>query len=282
MAEMAATAQVRPRRRGRTPSRWLLIILATAILAFVALPTIIVVPVSLSATEFLSFPPQDLTLDWYAEFLTDPGWIRATLLSFQIAAVVTVLTTIIGTLAALALVLGLAGGTWFGVLVTMPLIIPTIVYAIAVLLFFSQLRVAGTFQGFVLAHTALASPYVVIIVSAALYRSDPSLELAAMNLGASRPRAIWEVTLPAIRPALVTGAAFAFLTSFDDATVSFFLANLSDMTLPRKMFENLQFFISPVLAVVATLLTVFTVVVIGGLSVWNARRDQRNALLPTE
>ncbi|CAN5538404.1 ABC transporter permease [soil metagenome] len=247
-----------------------------------ALPTIIVVPVSLSATEFLSFPPQDLTLDWYAEFLTDPGWIRATLLSFQIAAVVTVLTTIIGTLAALALVRGLAGGTWFGVLVTMPLIIPTIVYAIAVLLFFSQLRVAGTFQGFVLAHTALASPYVVIIVSAALYRSDPSLELAAMNLGASRPRAIWEVTLPAIRPALVTGAAFAFLTSFDDATVSFFLANLSDMTLPRKMFENLQFFISPVLAVVATLLTVFTVVVIGGLSVWNARRDQRNALLPTE
>jgi mannopine transport system permease protein len=282
MAEMAASLRARPRRRGRTPSRWLLIIVAAIILVFVALPTIIVVPVSLSATEFLSFPPQELTLDWYAMFLTDPGWIRATLLSFQIAAVVTVLTTIIGTLAALALVRGLAGGTWFGVLVTMPLIIPTIVYAIAVLLFFSQLRVAGTFQGFVLAHTALASPYVVIIVSAALFRSDPSLELAAMNLGASRPRAIWEVTLPAIRPALVTGAAFAFLTSFDDATVSFFLANLSDMTLPRKMFENLQFFISPVLAVVATLLTVFTVLVIGGLSVWNARRDQRNALLPTE
>ena len=258
----------------------LLVVVSSLILVFVALPTLIVVPVSLSATEYLSFPPSELTLAWYQEFLTDPGWVRATILSLQIALVVAVASTVIGSLAALGIVRGLGGSGWFGIIVSAPLIIPTIIYAIAVLLFFSQLRIAGTFQGFVLAHTALASPYVVIIVSAALYRSDPSLELAAMNLGASRARAIWEVTLPAIRPALATGAAFAFLTSFDDATVSFFLANLSDMTLPRKMFENLQFFISPVLAVVATLLTLLTIVLIGGISLWQSGRRGRDTLLP--
>ena len=115
---------------------------------------------------------------------------------------------------------GLGGNSWFSIFVSGPLIVPTIIYAIAVLLFFSQLHVSGTFLGFVLAHTALASPYVVIIVSAALYRSDPSLELAAMNLGASRARAVWEVTLPSIRPALVAGAARAITSIRSSASRS--------------------------------------------------------------
>ncbi len=174
-----------------------------------------------------------------------------------------VVSTVIGTMAALAIVRGLGGGgPWLNALVTAPLIVPTIVYAIAVLLFFSKLGLSGSFTGFVLAHSALAIPYVVIIVSAALYRFDASTELAAQTLGASRLQAIWYVTLPSIRSAVVTGAVFAFLTSFDDATVSFFLANLTDVTLPRKMFENLQFSITPVLAVVATLLTLLTVILV--------------------
>jgi mannopine transport system permease protein len=268
----------RPNERRAKLSRLALVLLCTGILLFVALPTLIVVPVSLSATEYLSFPPQEITLKWYQEFLTDPQWVRATVLSIQIAFVVMVLATVIGVMAALALVRGLGGGGWFTAVVSAPLIVPTIIYAIAVLLLFSQLHLSGTFQGFVLAHTALASPYVVIITAAALYRSDPSLELAAMSLGASRMRAVWEVTLPAIRPAIATGAAFAFLTSFDDATVSFFLANLRDMTLPRKMFENIQFFISPVLAVVATLLTLFTLAIIGAITLAQSRRDPGDAL----
>lgn len=254
---------------------------SSLILVFVALPTLIVVPVSLSATEYLSFPPRELTLQWYHEFFTDPAWVRATILSIQIAAVVTVVSVLIGTMAALGMVRGMGGSSWMSILASAPLIIPTIIYAIAVLLFFSQIRVAGSFLGFVLAHSALATPYVVIIVAAALYRSDPSLELAAMNLGAPRWRAILEVTIPSIRPAIVTGGAFAFLTSFDDATVSFFLADLQDMTLPRKMFENLQFFISPVLAVVATLLTISTVAIIGVLSYWQSRRIDGRSIIPT-
>lgn len=275
-ATNASASDLQPRKAKAPRPTWSRIglwVFATIVLLFVALPTLIVVPVSLSATEYLQFPPRELTLHWYELFLTDPGWIRATALSFQIALVVTVIATVIGTMGALALVRGLKGGGIVNALIAAPLIVPTIIYAIAILLFFAQFKMNGTFLGLVLAHSALASPYVVIIVSAALYRSDPRLELAAQSLGASRARAIWHVTLPSVRPALATGAAFAFLTSFDDATVSFFLANLSDKTLPRKMFENLQFFISPVLAVVATLLTLFTLVLIGGAQIAQLRRQ---------
>lgn len=234
------------------------------VLLFLALPTLIVVPVSLNPTEYLSFPPESLTFRWYGEFITDAKWLAATWLSMRIGLTVTVLSTVVGTMGSLAIVRGLrGGGAFINALVTAPLIIPTIVYAIAVLLFFSKLGLSGSFWGFVFAHSALAVPYVVLIVSAALYRFDVSTELAALSLGASRFQSLWHVTLPSIRPALATGAIFAFLTSFDDATVSFFLANLNDVTLPRKMFENLQFFVSPVLAVVATLLTLFTLALFG-------------------
>jgi mannopine transport system permease protein len=247
---------------------------ASIVLVFLALPTLVVVPVSLSPTDYLSFPPASLTLRWYGEFLTDAKWVRATLLSLRIGLVVTVLATVIGTMASLAIVRGLrGGGPLVNALVTAPLVIPTIVYAIAILLFFSKIGISGSFWGFVIAHSALAVPYVVLIVSAALYRFDVGTELAAQSLGASRFQAIWHVTLPAIRPALATGAIFAFLTSFDDATVSFFLANLSDVTLPRKMFENLQFFVSPVLAVVATLLTLFTLALFGAAQWLKSSRE---------
>jgi mannopine transport system permease protein len=250
-----------------------LIIIASLILIFLAVPTVIVVPVSLSPTEYLDFPPKSLTLHWYYEFFTDPKWVAATLLSLRIGLVVTMVATIVGTMAALAIVRGLrGGGAWVNALVTAPMIIPTIVYAIAILLFFARLHIDGTFIGFVIAHSALATPYVVLIVSAALYRFDPSMELAAQSLGASRFMAIWHVTLPSIRSALATGAVFAFLTSFDDATVSFFLANLTEVTLPRKMFENLQFFISPVLAAAATLLTVLALGLVAAAQWGRSRR----------
>jgi mannopine transport system permease protein len=269
---MHAPAATNARRR-TGGGRILLVVVAGVILVFLGLPTLIVVPVSLSPTEYLDFPPKSLTLHWYYEFFTDPKWIAATLLSLRIGLTVTVVAAVVGTMAALGIVRGLrGGGAWINGLVTAPLIVPTIVYAIAILLFFSKLRLAGSFAGFVIAHSALATPYVVLIVSAALYRFDASMELAALSLGASRLQAIWHVTLPSICPALATGAVFAFLTSFDDATVSFFLANLTEVTLPRKMFENLQFFISPVLAVVATLLTALVLALVGGAQWLRLRR----------
>ena len=153
----------------RTLGRMLLYAFSGLVLLFLALPTLVVVPVSLSPTDYLSFPPKGLTLHWYREFLTDEKWVRATLLSMRIGLTVTVVATVTGTMASLAIVRGLrGGGALLNALVTAPLVIPTIVYAIAVLLFFSKIGVSGSFWGFVLAHSALAVPYVVLIVSAAL------------------------------------------------------------------------------------------------------------------
>ena len=265
-------AEAKLERLATLTARASLWLVALTVLVFLVLPTLIVVPVSLNTSKYLDFPPEALTLRWYREFLSDPKWISATLLSFRIALTVMAVSVVVGTMAALAMVRGLrGGGTLINALVMAPLIVPTIVYAIAVLVFFTPMGLAGTFWGYVLAHSALAVPYVVLMVSAALYRTDPTMEMAALSLGANRLQAIWLVTLPTIRPALAAGAIFAFLSSFDDATVSFFLANLADVTLPRKMFENLQFFISPVLAAVATLLTLFTVILAGGAQWLRAR-----------
>jgi mannopine transport system permease protein len=264
----AVAADPRPRAPRLRPGRLVLWLVAGVVLLFMAIPTIIVIPVSLNTSQWLDFPPEALTLDWYRQYLSDPSWRAATWLSLRIGLMVMLVTVVVGTMGALALVRGMKGGNIFvNTLVTAPLIVPTIVYAIAVLLFFSRVGLSGTYWGFVIAHSALAVPYVVLIVSAALYRFDPSTERAAQICGASRAQAIWYVTLPAIRPALLAGGIFAFLTSFDEAIVSFFLADLTGVTLPRKMFENLQFFVSPVLAAVSTLLTILTVILVG-LAYW--------------
>ena len=240
-----------------------------AVLVFLVLPSLMIIPISFGSADYLQFPPQSYSVRWYAKYFHDPAWIHATQFSFEIALLVTVAATLIGTLAALALVRGtIIGRSWINALVTAPLILPTIVYAIAVLLFFAPLGLSGTLQGFVLAHSVLAVPYVVLIVSAALYRFDPNLELAALSLGASPLRAVVHVTVPLMFPAVLTSATFAFLASFDDATVSFFLSGLTDVTLPRKMFEDVQFEVSPVLAVVSTLLTLFTLLLIGAVQGW--------------
>jgi mannopine transport system permease protein len=233
------------------------------VLAFLILPSVLIVPMSLSSSDFLEFPPSGWSLRWYEEYLNDPSWTGPTAFSFQIAALTTILATTVGTMAALALVRGeIRGRAAVNAAIIAPLIVPLIVYAVAVLLLFSPLRWTGTLHGFVLAHASLATPYVVLLVGAALYRTDPNLELAAMSLGASRARAIMKVTLPLIAPAILAGAVFAFLASFDDATVSFFISGITDKSLPRKLFENIEFSISPIVAVVSTLLTVISIVLI--------------------
>lgn len=238
-------------------------IFVTAVLAFLIIPSILIVPMSLGSSDFLEFPPRGWSIRWYEDYLNDPTWTGPTAFSFQIATLTTILATTVGTMAALALVRGeIRGRAVINAAIIAPLIVPLIVYAVAILLLFSPLRWTGTLHGFVLAHAALATPYVVLLVGAALYRTDPNLELAAMSLGASRGRAILHVTLPLIAPAILAGAVFAFLASFDDATVSFFISGITDKSLPRKLFENIEFSISPIVAVVSTLLTAISIVLI--------------------
>lgn len=231
------------------------------ILAFLLLPTLIVIPMSLSSTAFLTFPPQGVSLRWYHEYFGDPAWQDATLFSVKIALLTTLASVVIGTPAAIALVRSrLPGREVLNALVLAPLVVPQIITGVAVYLEFAPLNLNGSTLGFVLAHTTLSVPFVVIIVSAALQRIDPQLEMAALSLGSSRLRAQLEITVPLIAPAIAGGAVFAFLASFDEAVVSFFISGVETKTITRKLFEDIDFNLTPVIAAVSSIFIIATVI----------------------
>jgi mannopine transport system permease protein len=168
--------------------------------------------------------------------------------------------SVIGTMGAVALVRGrLPGRATVEALLLTPLIVPHIIVAIAVYAQFAPLGLTGTRLGFVLIHSALAVPYVVLVISAALQRLPPSLEMAALNLGASRLRCFVEVTFPLVLPAVAAGAVFAFLASFDETVVSFFISGVEHKTVTRKMLEDIEFNLSPLIAAASTIFVTVTV-----------------------
>jgi mannopine transport system permease protein len=235
--------------------------IAGAILTFLILPSLLVVPMSFSATTFLRFPPSGFSLRWYEAYFSDPGWVDATLFSLQIALMTTVTSAVIGTMAAFSLVRGsLPAKDLISALLLAPLIVPHVIVAIAVYFQFAPLGLVGTRLGFVLIHTALAVPYVVLVVSAALQRVPPSLEMAGLNLGATRLRCFQAITLPLIAPSIAAGAVFAFLASFDETVVSFFISGVDHKTVTRKMLEDIEFNLSPLIAAASTLFVAATVV----------------------
>jgi putative spermidine/putrescine transport system permease protein len=228
---------------------------AAALVGFYLLfPIFVIIPVSFSSAVFLQFPPPGFSLQWYAKYLGRPPWIDATILSLWVGVSVMVLATVLGTAASFALVRGnFAGRRLLNALILSPLIVPGIVVAIAIYFFYSRLRVVGSPLALILAHTALAAPYVVVNVSATLYGFDRRLEQAAMNLGANRWRTFWHVTLPVIRPGVMAGAIFAFIASFDEVIVAIFISGTSAVTLPAKMWEGVRMEIDPTIAAVATI-----------------------------
>jgi mannopine transport system permease protein len=251
-------------------------VLCAAILLFLILPTLLIVPMSFSPTDALRFPPAGLSLRWYRAFLTDPEWIDATLFSIEIAVMTTLASVVIGTMGSLALVRGrLPGRQTIEALLLAPLIVPPIIVAIGVYLQFAPLGLTGTRFGFVLIHTALAVPYVVLVTTAALQRLPPSLELAGLNLGASRLTCFRWITLPLILPSVLAGGVFAFLASFDETVVSFFIAGFENKTVTRKMFEDIEFSLSPVIAAASTIFVVVTLMLMGLATATKKRAEQR-------
>ena len=230
------------------------------ILVFLILPSLLVVPMSFSPTNFLQFPPTGFSTRWYAAYFSDSSWIDATWFSLQIGVMVTIASAIIGTMAAIALVRGdVPGKDALGAVLLAPLIVPHVIVAIAVYFQFAPLGLVGTRLGFLLIHTALAVPYVVLVVTAALQRLPPSYEMAALNLGASRLRCFQKITLPLIAPAIAAGSVFAFLASFDETVVSFFISGVENKTITRKLMEDIEFNLSPLIAAASTIFVVATV-----------------------
>jgi mannopine transport system permease protein len=245
------------------------------VLFFLLLPTLIVVPMSFGTASYIEFPPQGLTLKWYIEYFSDPAWMAATWFSLRIAITTALLATVVGTLASIAMVRGgLPGKEFIQALTLAPLIAPHIIIAVAIYLFFAPLGLAGNFYGFVLAHAMLAVPYVVITVTASLQRFDPALEMAALNCGANRIQAFFHIVLPNIAPGIATGAVFAFITSFDEATVAFFISGIEGKTITRKIFEDIDFNLTPVIAAVATILTLASLLLMGAVEISRKRSSR--------
>jgi mannopine transport system permease protein len=240
--------------------RLLGLVVVLSILTFLLIPTLIVIPMSFSSTSYLTFPPQGLSLKWYAEYFSDPAWQSATWFSLKIATLTTLASVLIGTPAAIALVRSqFPGREFLNALVLAPLVVPQIITGVAIYLEFAPLGLTGTTLGFVLAHTALSVPFVVVVVSAGVMKIDPQLEVAALSLGSSRFRALLEVTIPLAAPAIAGGAIFAFLASFDEAVVSFFISGVETKTVTRKLFEDIDYNLSPVIAAVSSIFIAVTI-----------------------
>jgi ABC-type spermidine/putrescine transport system permease subunit II len=219
------------------------------------LPTVAVVPLSITQTDFVVFPPHGFSMRWYQALFTSDVWHGAVMTSFITAILTTLVATPIGTMMALGIARlkgRLAGAA--NVFILLPIIVPTIVTAVALYGLLARMGLVGTIPGLVLAHTILALPFVVINVAAVLQKLDGRIEQAARSLGASPLTAFRRVTLPALLPGIAAGALFAFLTSFDDFVVALFLAGVGAVTLPVQMWSGIRFEISPIVAAASTVL----------------------------
>lgn len=261
----ARSAPPQRTERGRRPSLgWLVLYVITGLVLFyLVFPVFVVIPVSFSSAQYLSFPPPGFSLQWYEKYFDRRDWIDATFLSLRVGITTAVLATVLGTLASLALVRGrFRGKNVINAFLVSPLIIPVIIVAIGVYFFYARLQIVGSPFGLALAHTALAIPFVVINVSATLYGFDERLEYAAMNLGANRWQTFRHVTFPIIKPGIFAGALFAFITSFDELIVALFVSGTGAVTLPRKMWDGLRQEIDPTIAAVSTLLIIVSVLIL--------------------
>ena len=258
----ASATQVTHRQR-----LWLYAV-AALVLAFLVLPTLIVIPMSFSGSQYLEFPPREWSLRWYRNYFGSVAWMQATTTSLLAATFTMLLATPLGTLAAY----GLFTSRWRWVraihtaMIT-PMIVPVILVAIAVFYVYVKLKLVNSLTGIVLAHTMLALPLVLLVVTSALKSYDFNQEMVARSLGASRARAFVGITLPQIRFAVVSAALLAFLTSFDEVILSMFVSGGSNSTLTRNMFLALRDQIDPTIAAISTLMIVVTSLLLA-LSQW--------------
>jgi putative spermidine/putrescine transport system permease protein len=229
------------------------------VLVFLVLPVLVIIPLSFSDSTFLSYPIPGYSLRWYQNLFGSEEWIRAAKNSFIIAPAATLIATVLGTLAAVGLnKANFRGkGLLMAVLIS-PMVVPVVVVGVGMYIFFAQIGLADSYTGLIIAHAALGAPFVVTTVSATLQNFDQNLVRASLSLGAGPLTTFFRITLPVIAPGLISGALFAFATSFDEVVVTLFVAGPGQVTLPRQMFTGIRENISPTIAALATILILFS------------------------
>lgn len=247
------------RRTGTGPGRWLLRIAVALIYAFILAPILIVLVASLSTTPFLTFPPAGFTLRWFRQIITLGEFTDALRFSLVVAASTTVVSLLLGTWIALVLTRRrFAGRAALQSFFLMPIVLPELALAIGLLQYFSRLGFIRGTLAVVLAHSIICTPYAIRTLSAAALRSDRSLEESALSLGARPIRVLRDVTLPLLRPGLISGGIMAFIISFDNVTISLFLAAPGNVTLPALLYNQAaETGLNTTLAAVCALLVLF-------------------------
>jgi len=264
--------------RARHYALWAICIL---VLGFLILPILIIVPLSFSSSTFLTLPLPGLSLRWYQEFFTSPPWQLSLRNSLIVASATTVLATVLGTLAALGLTRArLPGQTLLLGLIISPMVVPLVIVAVGVYFAYAPFGLTSSLVGLTLAHTALAAPFVVITVSATLQGLDRNQARAGASLGASPVVVFRRIVMPLILPGVISGALFAFVTSFDEVVVALFLTGPAERTLPRQMFNGIRENISPVIAAAATFVIILSVLLLTVLELLRRRNERLRGIRP--
>ena len=259
------------------------------ILFFLIAPILTIIPLSFNAQDFFTFTPEMLALNpdgyslkHYQDFFTSSDWQNALKNSFLIAPAATLIATVLGTLAAI----GLSQShvpfkrSIMAILIS-PMIVPLIISAAGMYFFYSRIGLQGTYLGVVLAHAALGTPFVIITVTATMVGFDRSLTRAAASLGADPVTTFFKVQMPLIIPGVVSGALFAFITSFDEVVVVLFLGSAGQKTLPWQMFTGLREQISPTILAVATIMVVISIILLTVLELLRRRSEKLRGLTPS-
>lgn len=288
--------------------QYIFLTICTFIFVFLITPIIIIIPLSFNAEPYfsftkgmMSFDPTAFSMRWYQDIISNgmqnpdgtgsswwsdmwnnAQWIRAMRNSFFIATIATILATSLGTLAALGLSRPeMPYRSAITSLLISPMIVPLVITATGMFFFYSDIGLAKTFAGVILAHTTLGIPFVIITVTATLSGFDRSLIRAAQNMGADGWTTFRKVIMPLIMPGMISGALFAFITSLDEVVAVLFIADVDQRTIPRQMFSGIREQISPTILAVATILVAISIVLLATIEILRRRSERLRGLAPS-
>jgi putative spermidine/putrescine transport system permease protein len=239
-----------------SPPRIVLALFCAAVLLYLVLPILIVAPMSFSNARFLTFPPPSLSLRWYREYIGNPAWMQATLVTLTVAACTVLIATPLGVAAAYAIsqsklrIMRIVHAT-----LLLPLVVPIIITAVGIFFVYAKTGLIATMTGLVLANVMLGLPYVIISVVAGLQSFDMTQEMVARSLGMNRLRSFLAVTLPQIKASVIAGGIFAFISAMDETIVAIFVSGGRYQPLTKRMFTALRDEIDPTIAAISTLMT---------------------------
>jgi putative spermidine/putrescine transport system permease protein len=250
-------------------------IFCVLVLVCLVLPILAIIPISFTSDTMLSYPMPGFSLRWFTEFFNSVMWTLSMKNSFIIGFATTLLATALGTLAALGLTMANLPfkGVITGIMI-MPMVVPVVISAVGIYFFYAWVGLTSTYTGMILAHTALATPFVVITVTATLQGFNRNQIRAGSSLGASPATVFFKITLPQILPGVISGALFAFVTSFDEVVVALFIAGSEQYTLPRQMFAGIREKYNPTIAAVATMMIVFSVLLLVTVELLRRRSER--------